>query len=80
MGWALLMSPKGRNASRDGLIKLVVAVCLLIRLLLRNLLCAKFMINRYFKQGCHFERYLGKFDFKICAKENDERDFFSHKF
>ena len=27
--WALLMSPKGRNASRDGLVKLVVAVCLL---------------------------------------------------
>ena len=28
-GWALLMSPKGRNASRDGLVILVVAVCLL---------------------------------------------------
>ena len=29
MGRALLMSPKGRNASRDGLVKLIVAVCLL---------------------------------------------------
>ena len=28
-GWALLMSPKGRNASRDGFVKFVVAdVCL----------------------------------------------------
>ena len=29
MGRALLTSPKGQNASRDGVIKLVVAVCLL---------------------------------------------------
>ena len=28
-GGALLMSPKEQNASRDGLVKLVVAVCLL---------------------------------------------------
>ena len=29
MGRALLMSPKRRNASRDGLVKLVVAECFL---------------------------------------------------
>ena len=28
-GGALLMNPKGRNASRGGVVKLVVAVCLL---------------------------------------------------
>ena len=28
-GRALLMSPKGQNASGDGLVKLVVAICLL---------------------------------------------------
>ena len=29
MGQALLMSPKGRNASKDGLVKLVVGIFLL---------------------------------------------------
>ena len=29
VGRTLLMSPKGQNASRDGLVELVVAVCLL---------------------------------------------------